>query len=162
MIDYHYPTTGERIKKIRKERKISQKELARRIGVSQSAIALWENGVNTPLYNNLVALARELDTGISDLCDEITLGMIRDKLPDAEQPTKGTLELEQIRDITSFSSDTSIHDTLGQLRIMIEEYQELEPISSQYLRLNDQGKELLQTFLELLANNSKYSNKEEV
>lgn len=35
---------GLRIKKIRQDRKITQVQLANQIGVSQTAIALWENG----------------------------------------------------------------------------------------------------------------------
>lgn len=39
---------GERIRRARKERGWSQAELARRVGVSQPAIATWESGVHDP------------------------------------------------------------------------------------------------------------------
>ena len=35
---------GSRIKKIRQHKKITQQELSAKMGVSQTAIALWENG----------------------------------------------------------------------------------------------------------------------
>lgn len=59
---------GQRIKKARKKfrdasgKRITQVELARRVGTSQSAISQIESGeTETPLPHTLVALARELN-----------------------------------------------------------------------------------------------------
>jgi transcriptional regulator with XRE-family HTH domain len=41
-------TFGERIKQLRKSRKLSQSELAEIIGVGKSAISTWELNQNTP------------------------------------------------------------------------------------------------------------------
>lgn len=48
---------GENIKYLRKEKGISQKELAVQIGVSQKAIDYWERGVNEPKASYIVSLA---------------------------------------------------------------------------------------------------------
>ena len=48
---------GVRIKDLRKEKNISQSELANEIGVSQKAIDYWERGVNEPKASYIVALA---------------------------------------------------------------------------------------------------------
>ena len=48
---------GVRIKDLRKEKNISQSELANAIGVSQKAIDYWERGVNEPKASYIVALA---------------------------------------------------------------------------------------------------------
>ncbi len=52
---------GERIKQARKTRGLSQTDLARRIGVSQPAIANWESGVHDPRRLTLAKLADALE-----------------------------------------------------------------------------------------------------
>jgi len=48
---------GERIRKARKSRNLSQADLARRVGVSQPAIANWESGMHDPRRFTLAKLA---------------------------------------------------------------------------------------------------------
>ena len=57
-------TIGSRIKKLRKEKKISQVKLGDLVGVSDVTIGFWEKDVNEPKYENLEILARMLDTSI--------------------------------------------------------------------------------------------------
>ena len=53
---------GGRIKKLREESlKISKKELSALLGVSQSAVNQWENGVNYPSQKRLIELSRVLN-----------------------------------------------------------------------------------------------------
>lgn len=52
---------GERIKECRMNARISQGELARRISVSQSAVAHWERGKNQPNLEQLAVLAAALE-----------------------------------------------------------------------------------------------------
>ena len=47
---------GVRIKDLRKEKNISQSELANAIGVSQKALDYWERGVSEPKASYIVAL----------------------------------------------------------------------------------------------------------
>ncbi|KJR35906.1 Cro/Cl family transcriptional regulator [Vibrio navarrensis] len=54
---------GGRIKKLREESlHISKKELSTMLGVSQSAVNQWENGVNYPSQKRLIELSRVLKT----------------------------------------------------------------------------------------------------
>ncbi|WP_049538454.1 XRE family transcriptional regulator [Vibrio harveyi] len=54
---------GDRIKKLREESlRISKKELSVQLGVSQSAVNQWENGVNYPSQKRLIELSRVLNT----------------------------------------------------------------------------------------------------
>lgn len=53
---------GERIKEARKAQGFSQADLARRLGVSQPAVANWESGVHDPRRLMLAALAEALET----------------------------------------------------------------------------------------------------
>lgn len=51
---------GHRIKESRELRRLSQGELARRVGVSQPTVSEWENGKTEPTVDNMRALAVEL------------------------------------------------------------------------------------------------------
>lgn len=51
---------GERIQRIRGERRITQRELAARIGISQSRLSKYETGVHEVPLGTLVRLARLL------------------------------------------------------------------------------------------------------
>lgn len=53
-------TTGHRIRKMRRSKAVSQKELAKTVGVSQASITYWESDTNEPAGANLLALASAL------------------------------------------------------------------------------------------------------
>lgn len=57
-------TVGSRIKKLRKEKKLTQKELGKIAGVSDTAVVLWEKEVNVPKLENLQYIAPALGTTI--------------------------------------------------------------------------------------------------
>lgn len=58
---------GERISIMRRSRKISQIELAKKLGVSQSAVAAWETGRNEPNLEMLDSLADIFNVPMSAL-----------------------------------------------------------------------------------------------
>lgn len=58
---------GETILKLRKERKLTQEELALMIGISAGAVSKWENGNSMPDISILAPLARALNTSIDTL-----------------------------------------------------------------------------------------------
>ena len=60
---------GQQLKRLRAESKISQRELAERLFVSQQAVAKWENGSATPNPETLVKLAN-----IFDITTDVLLG----------------------------------------------------------------------------------------
>ena len=60
---------GARIRKYREDRGYSQKELAELIGVSNSRISNWEQGVNRPDADILVDLCKTLNVSPSELLD---------------------------------------------------------------------------------------------
>lgn len=49
---------SDQIRKYRKEKSLSQDELAEKLGVSRQSISLWENGQTQPTIENILALAR--------------------------------------------------------------------------------------------------------
>lgn len=56
-----------KIKDFREKRNKTQTELAKDLGVSQQAIAMWETGTNKPRANKLIQLARILGCTIDEL-----------------------------------------------------------------------------------------------
>lgn len=58
---------GARIRKYREEQKLSQKELAALIGVSNSRVSNWEQGINRPDADILADICRALNVSPSEL-----------------------------------------------------------------------------------------------
>ena len=55
---------SERLKTLRKEKKLTQKELAEQIGISQKSYSHWETGKNEASFENLIKLADLLEVSI--------------------------------------------------------------------------------------------------
>ena len=72
---------GNRIKRLRKELGISQKELAERIGVSNSRVSNWEQGINRPDADILSRLCSALQTSPSLL---LGIKLTKDELTEKE------------------------------------------------------------------------------
>ena len=60
---------GERIRKFREKRNLNQKDLAEMIGVSNSRISNWEQGINRPSADIVADLCRALKISPSELLD---------------------------------------------------------------------------------------------
>lgn len=58
---------GKAIKQAREEAKITQPELAKKIGVSHASISFWENGVNIPSVDYCWKLADIFGISIDEL-----------------------------------------------------------------------------------------------
>lgn len=52
---------GETIKSLRTEKKLSQPQLAKLVGVSSGMISIWENNINEPKATYIKALAQVLE-----------------------------------------------------------------------------------------------------
>lgn len=63
-------TLGEKIRSSRKNRGLSQEQLAEKMAVSRSAIAKWETDKGLPDVGNLKVLARLLGVSVDQLLDE--------------------------------------------------------------------------------------------
>lgn len=62
---------GERITALRKEKSISQTELAKRLNVSRQAVSKWEQGTSSPDTDRLIQLAEILGTEVEYLATGI-------------------------------------------------------------------------------------------
>jgi transcriptional regulator with XRE-family HTH domain len=61
-------TIAEKIKELRKERGLSQVELAVEIDVYPDYISWWESGKRTPSLLNAIALADTFSVSLDELC----------------------------------------------------------------------------------------------
>lgn len=72
---------GRFIQELRKEKNLTQKELADRIGVSDKAVSKWENGRSMPDTSLLNPLCKELSVSVNEL-------LVAEKLPPEEYAVK--------------------------------------------------------------------------
>lgn len=63
-------TIGSRIKTMRMSRGLSRPELARRIGISVSAISMWENDARRPTFEMMDALADEFNVPLAAILND--------------------------------------------------------------------------------------------
>jgi transcriptional regulator with XRE-family HTH domain len=61
---------GKRARELREEAKLTQQELASRVGVARQTILSWEKGIFAPDAENLHNLATALGTSVSELLNE--------------------------------------------------------------------------------------------
>ena len=62
-------TVGENLKKIRKEKGLTQKELGKLCGMSEAQIGQYENGLRNPKMETLEKIANALDISYFELLD---------------------------------------------------------------------------------------------
>ena len=60
---------GENLLQFRKEKGLSQEELANKIGVSRQAVYKWETTSKMPDIENLILLCKEFDKNIEDFVE---------------------------------------------------------------------------------------------
>lgn len=61
---------GQKLKEIRKNERLSQEQLAEKIGVSRQAITKWETGKGLPDIENMIILAEIFKTTLDDLVSQ--------------------------------------------------------------------------------------------
>ena len=88
---------GDNLLKFRKEKGLSQEELANIIGVSRQAIYKWETGERLPDINNLNLLCKEFDKSIEDFIDGATDLLPKEKISEENnEPKKETKKKKSI------------------------------------------------------------------
>lgn len=60
---------GNRIRKYRKDRELTQEQLAEKINVSKGRVSNWEQGINRPDADVLADICRALNVSPSELLD---------------------------------------------------------------------------------------------
>ena len=60
---------GNKLKTLRTQKKLTQKQVAEKLGIHQSNVSDWENNVSRPEYENLIKLAEIYEVSVCDLLD---------------------------------------------------------------------------------------------
>ncbi len=60
----------KKIRYYREQAKMTQAELAARVGVSPEAVCQWETGATKPALSSLVKAAKTLECSVDDLLDD--------------------------------------------------------------------------------------------
>ncbi len=82
---------SQQLVNLRKERHLSQEELAQKLYLTRQSISKWENGDSVPDMNNLVQLAEILDVSL----DELVLGITPKQSMKANQLFSKLLEQDE-------------------------------------------------------------------
>jgi transcriptional regulator with XRE-family HTH domain len=91
------PTLGDRLRRLRSERNISQRDLAGQAGISVNSISLIERGEISPSVATLQSLATALKIKISYFFDDESVGNVL-HIKAAERPvlTSGGVQIEGV------------------------------------------------------------------
>ena len=60
---------GEKLSLLRKQRGMTQMELAEKLDISRQAVSKWERGTAEPSIENMVSIGRVFDVSVDDLLD---------------------------------------------------------------------------------------------
>ena len=71
-----YKMFGDKLKQIRKQNKIGQVELAKKLNVANGTISMWENNLRTPDLETIKKIAKVFNIALSDLVDDYKLNRI--------------------------------------------------------------------------------------
>lgn len=103
---------GKYIAKLRKEKKITQEELAEKLGVSSKSISRWETGRNMPDLSLITPLCKELGTTINEL-------LSGEKLNEEEYQEKLEENIIKTIDFTDRKLEKTRRNFLGILIIIV-------------------------------------------
>lgn len=101
-------TTGQRIKKVRKQAGMTQKALGEALGISYQTVAQWENDLRKPKQETLLKIAKALGVHLRDLSDDSWLEEIDRQLPDAGEQVKRGLAVIRYLEEMGFTVSGSI------------------------------------------------------
>lgn len=88
---------GQRIQKLRKDKKITQEQLAEMVGIDPKNISRIEKGNNYPTAENLTSIAKALNVDIYELFvfNKIPLTQMKEEIIEALDNEKNILHLYQ-------------------------------------------------------------------
>ena len=91
----NYDKIGKFIQEKRKEKNLTQKELAEKIGVTDRAVSKWERGVGCPDVSILEILSKELDCSILEILKGRKIENEIIKVTEADDYVKDSMKLSK-------------------------------------------------------------------
>ena len=98
---------GYRLKELRKNRGITQQELANVLGVTKATICCYEKETRLPSFNNLIDLSNYFDVTIDYLAGKDTIAKIKRNKTGIEYMTK-----EEIEFITKLRRNKKLYNSV--------------------------------------------------
>ena len=151
-------SVGENIKRIRKEKGLTQKQLGELCGLADSAIRRYENGGANPkietkkkIANALGVSVEEIDPDLENLSKDLARKEIRRQIKEINDSTELSAD-EKEQKITELQN---IHFSIGKDLHQNEEKQ-LKELRNTFVSLNQNGKELMLNFGDMLYKDEKY------
>lgn len=83
---------GEKLSLLRKQRGMTQMELAEKLDISRQAVSRWEQGTSKPSTENLVSIGKLFDVTVDSLMNENVQLQAGSAVMVAETEEKGTPE----------------------------------------------------------------------
>lgn len=133
---------GNRVKEVRIRLGISQAELASAVGVTQSAVSQWEQGITEPGVSVLVKVAVELRTTIDELVRDI-----RDEVLDHRIERIERIEIDAARLARSMAN---LEEGLGASFCKLDAIQRAKLIAYVYRHGKVVEKEVLSALIDLV------------
>lgn len=150
--------TSEKIKQARKKAGLTQGELAQKLGVSQAMISAYEKGLRNPKWETIRSIANALGVSVGEIAPDL------DNLSKELARKEIRRQIKEINDSTELSADEkeqkitelqNIHFSIGKDLHQNEEKQ-LKELRNTFVSLNQNGKELMLNFGDMLFKDEKY------
>jgi transcriptional regulator with XRE-family HTH domain len=90
------------LERLRREAKVTQTELAEKIGVEQPTVQRWEKGKRSPDADSIIKIARVFEVPVSDLLDHSEIAKLG-LIPAGMAP-------EDTRNVVSFLGSADVHE----------------------------------------------------
>jgi len=123
-------TLGDRLKELRKENHMTQRDLAKMLGMAKGTIAMWEMGKRNPSFEALEKLSEIFDKRVDYI------------LGTSDDSTSPKLSEEEIKQIGEWEIEEDITEVI-----------------LKYLRLDERGKAAVETLINNEFNHCKATDK---
>lgn len=146
------PDLGLKIRTMRLSRNLTQQDLGKLVGVSQSAIGMWENNKREPDFKALEALADVFNVPLSSLVDKSETPWTA-----ADYAARGIAVRLEPGKVSSGKASTG-----AMLKQLMDEFDKLEELSDDerellgmYRRLEPDTRDAIKRFAKSFLNDSK-------
>lgn len=108
---------NERLKELRKQKKVTQQDVANYLGITRPAYTAYEKGSRNPDYDLLNKLARYFN-----VTTDYLLGTDTTKTKDSTEPELTTYQ-QEVLDFFNSREDLFFHDHPGDIRQALEQFE---------------------------------------
>ncbi len=123
---------NEKLCSLRKEKRMSQQELAEALNVSRQAVSRWETGVSVPSMENLLALSRAFGVSVNEFINGDALEPGKEK---EEKKAKEPISHRPLRNV--FLMILAVAVTVAMIEIVCFARKRAEPVNQNVVRFQE-------------------------